>query len=264
VSAPAPLRAVLFDYGHTLIHFDERPHARLVDAYERINHILQRALAREVPDARSLIEHVSKRVDAEIQRDYESGATEEVEIATLYDRALRGIGLSIKPDVIEQVMELEQEGWLGSVHVGPDVVPTLERMRAAGLRLGLVSNAAYRPNLMRRQVETLGLLPYFDALTFSSEVGLRKPRLPIYQDALYKLGVEARACLFVGDRVKEDVRGPHSLGMRAVLVREWRQEEDPAREADFTVSRLGEVWDIVAGLLAAAGGTAGRPAQAHN
>ena len=32
----APLEAVLFDYGHTLIYFDERPHATLVDAYEKV------------------------------------------------------------------------------------------------------------------------------------------------------------------------------------------------------------------------------------
>ena len=46
-----PLEAVLFDYGHTLIYFDERPHATLVDAYEKINRLLGDTLKREVPAA---------------------------------------------------------------------------------------------------------------------------------------------------------------------------------------------------------------------
>lgn len=244
----ARLDAVLFDYGHTLIHFDERPHSALLSAYERINHLLARTLSREVPAAEILIERVSMTVDDDIQRDYALGREEEVEIAAIYDRALRALGLELAPDVIEQVMEMEQDGWLNSVHVGPDVVETLEWLRSAGLRLGIVSNAAYRPGLMRRQVSALQLADYFDSLTFSSAVGVRKPHPRIYQDALRQLGVRPDAALFVGDRVKEDVRGPQSLGMRGVLLREWRREEDPG-VADFVIERLSQLRPIVEGLL---------------
>jgi putative hydrolase of the HAD superfamily len=260
----APLEAVLFDYGHTLIHFDDQPHARLVEAYERINHLLRDVLAREVPDAQSLIRDISMAVDDEIQRDYATGRPEEIEIAGVYDRALRRIGLELEPELIERVMELEQDGWLGSVHVGSEVPATLERTRAAGLKVGLVSNAAYRPGLMRRQLQALGLLAYFDSLTFSSEVGWRKPHPAIYRDALAKLGISPEAALFVGDRLREDVRGPKSLGMRAVLLREWRQDEDPGGEADFTAARLGEVWDVIAGLVSKGPNAADGRKKQHN
>ena len=243
------LEAVLFDYGHTLIHFDERPHERLEAAYERINHLLAEQLEREIPAAQVLIEKVSKVVDDEIQRDYARGREEEVEIAALYDAALRGLGFELRPEVIEQVMELEQGGWINSVHVGPEVVATLESLRQSGLRLGIVSNAAYLPRLMLSQMAALGLLHYFDGVTFSSGVGRRKPHPDIYQDALRQVGVEPSVTLFVGDRVKEDVQGPKRLGMRAVLTREWRQEDDPDG-ADFVISRLGELLPIVARLRA--------------
>jgi HAD superfamily hydrolase (TIGR01509 family) len=243
-----PLKAVLFDYGHTLIHFDERPHSALVSAYEGINHLLADTLSREVPAAEVLIEQVSRRVDDAIQRDYALGREEEVEIAAIYDQALRALGLELDADVIERVMELEQEGWLNSVHVGPGVIETLEWLRSTGLRLGIVSNAAYRPALMTRQVASLGLAGYFQALTFSSALGVRKPNRRIYQDALDKLGVTASASLFVGDRLKEDVRGPQALGMQAVLLREWRQEEDSG-VANFVIERLGELRPIVKRLL---------------
>lgn len=241
---------MLFDYGHTLIYFDERPHSRLIEAYQRINQLLRKTVSGEVPGAEDLIHGVSMEVDAEIQRDYASGRPEEIEIAGVYDACLRRIGLELQPGVIDQVMELEQAGWLGSVHVGPRVVPTLRRIRDAGLLIGVVSNAAYRPKLMREQMEALDLLPHVDATTFSSEVGFRKPHPAIYQDALAKLAVPAEAALFVGDRVKEDVRGPQRLGMKAVLLREWRQEDDPDRVADFTLAEMGELWPIVRDIVA--------------
>ena len=254
----APLEAVLFDYGHTLIYFDDRPHSALVDAYEKVNRLLAATVESEVPAAQVLIEKVSRAVDDEIQRDYAAGRPEEVEIAAIYDAALRGVGLKLEPDLIERVMELEQEGWLNSVHVGPDVMATLDALRGRGLRLGLVSNAAYLPRLMKRQLAALGLASYFDAVTFSSEVGVRKPHPAIYADALSKLGAEPSRTLFVGDRVREDVQGPKELGMRAVLTREWRREDDPG-VADFVIRRLGELPAIVSRL-----GAGPRAADTYN
>jgi putative hydrolase of the HAD superfamily len=200
-----------------------------------------------------MIEKVSQAVDAEIQRDYAAGREEEVEIAAIYDTALRGIGLELEPALIEHVMELEQEGWLNSVHVGPDVVSTLDELRRRELRLGIVSNAAYLPRLMKGQLAALGLAKYFTGVTFSSEIGVRKPHPAIYLDALAKIGVDPSRTLFVGDRVKEDVQGPQSLGMRAVLTREWRQEDDPG-VADFVVTRLGELPAVLSRLAGGAQG----------
>src|SRR5438552_18948277 len=106
-----PLEAVLFDYGHTLIYFDERPHSALVGAYEKVNRLLADTLEREVPAAHVLIEQVSKAVDDEIQRDYAAGRPEEVEIAALYDRALRAWRLALEPALLARVLELQPHGW---------------------------------------------------------------------------------------------------------------------------------------------------------
>ncbi|MCC7103832.1 MAG: HAD family hydrolase, partial [Chloroflexi bacterium] len=59
----------------------------------------------------------------------------------------------------------------------------------------------------------------------SSEVGVRKPHPRIYLSAVDRLGLRPEACLFVGDRVREDIEGPRSLGIRGVLTREFRQED---------------------------------------
>jgi len=238
------LQAVLFDYGHTLIRF-ERPQASLLQAYEQVNELLTERLAREIPTAQELVVGISHAVDDEILRDYAAERLEEVEIASLYDQSLRRLGLELDGALIDRIMELEQQAWLAGVAVGPDVVPLLERLRAAGLKLGLVSNVAFLPRLMHQQLVHLGLKDYFDGLSWSSEVRVRKPHPAIYVDALGKLGRPAAATLFVGDRVREDIRGPQAMGMRAVLLHEWRQEEDPEGIADATITRLGDLWPLI-------------------
>src|SRR2546423_7310140 len=97
---------------------------------------------------------------------------------------------------------------------------------------------------MKARLSARRLQCFFEAVSFSSEVGVRKPHPRIYADALRKLGVEARRALFVGDRVKEDIQGPKTLGMRAVLTREWRREEDPGL-ADFVIQPLGELPPVI-------------------
>jgi putative hydrolase of the HAD superfamily len=102
---------------------------------------------------------------------------------------------------------------------------------------------------MRADLEALGILGLLDATTFSSEVGTRKPDPAIFADALAKLEVDAAGAVFVGDRVLDDVGGAKAAGMRAVLTREFRQEEptsDPMPDA--TIERLGELPGALASL----------------
>jgi putative hydrolase of the HAD superfamily len=71
--------------------------------------------------------------------------------------------------------------------------------------------------MMRRQVESVGIAPYLDAIVFSSEIGRRKPAPDLYLAALERIGVPAASTLYVGDRPREDYDGPRAVGMRAVL-----------------------------------------------
>jgi putative hydrolase of the HAD superfamily len=98
----------------------------------------------------------------------------------------------------------------------------LAALRNRGLRLGVVSNVMWRRDLCLEQLDALGIRSFFDTFTFSSEVGYRKPHRRIYVDALGKLGLRPREVCFVGNYLREDVRGPERLGMRAVLLERKR------------------------------------------
>jgi FMN phosphatase YigB (HAD superfamily) len=70
-------------------------------------------------------------------------------------------------------------------------------------------------------------------------VGTRKPDPAIFADALGKVGTEAAATVFVGDRLVDDVGGARAAGMRTVLTRQFRQEE-PGHDLrpDAVIERL--------------------------
>ncbi len=236
------LQAVLFDYGDTLItHSRTAAEPYLLQAYAAINARLQESVPEELPAGGQLMEQISVQVDRALAASYQSGGLREVDIAAIYAASFAQMGLRLPADLLDWVMEAEERAWFDAVEPGPATRSTLQRLQAAGLRLAIVSNAAYLPRLMRLQVEHLGLLPLLAATTWSSEVGWRKPEPAIYREALRKVGTPAEATLFVGDRVREDIEGPRALGMRAVLTHEFRQEPDPQRAAEHTIARIDEL-----------------------
>lgn len=238
-------RAVLLDYGHTLVDL-VRPESHLLDAYHQINLRLEAELEREVPQAAELIQGVSIAVDDAIGDSYKTGSEREVDITSLYRDALAGLGIQLQPGTLDWVMEQEQVAWFNGVVPSPHVEQVLDALRSRGLRICIVSNAAYHPEAMRAQLRHLRLVDYFDATVYSSEIGVRKPNREIYDEALRLVGVQPEDAIFVGDRLREDVKGPRTAGIDALLTHEFRQEEPGWWGIKVRVlSSLGELPDAI-------------------
>jgi putative hydrolase of the HAD superfamily len=241
VTRAASLKGVLFDYGHTLIDYD-RPEKELLNAYHRINERLAAELEREVPQAADLFHNVSVRVDEIIGASYQEGSEQEVDIAALYSDALHAIGLEPMPETLDWVIYEEQRAWIPGLIASPHAAPVLEGLKTRGLRLAIVSNAAYPPESMREQLRHFGLFEYFDATVYSSEIGIRKPNAAIYAAALTQMDVPAGNAIFVGDRLREDIRGPRSVGIDSILTHEFRQEEP---EQDLVVDVIKNLEELI-------------------
>lgn len=97
-----------------------------------------------------------------------------------------------------------------------DVPPVLERLRARGHRLGVVSNAWAFP--MDHIFGQLGLGAYFEHRACSFEVGSRKPEAAIFREACRQFGVAPADCVMIGDNPLADVRAARAVGMSAMLI----------------------------------------------
>lgn len=120
-----------------------------------------------------------------------------------------------------------------------------DAIRSRGLRVGFVSNTLTSPGRMRRRLAEFRLLDHAETTVFSVEQGVRKPNPEIYRAALRLMNANPEDVVFVGDRVREDVRGPESIGMRGVLTHEFRQEEVGDSAPLAVIAHLTEVLDLL-------------------
>jgi putative hydrolase of the HAD superfamily len=100
-------------------------------------------------------------------------------------------------------------------HLLPDVLPALDAMAGAGLRLGVVSNWDCG---LAEVLDGLGVGERFDAVAASAVVGAGKPDPAIFRHALEALGVAPEAALHCGDLPAYDCAGAAAAGVRAVLI----------------------------------------------
>ena len=235
--AGRPVRAVLFDFGHTLADF-RRTQEALRAAYEQIRARIEAVAYMEVHELLDLIDRVAGGVDRMVAESYEQRRMEELDHAQLFRETLATIGFDLPDDVIAHVVELDHSAYSNSLAVEPDVLSVLRGLHEAGYAMGLVSNVSLLPTLMRQDLDRLGLAPYLAASVFSSEVGVRKPDPRIFHTALERLDVSPEHTVFVGDRLLDDVTGAQAVGMRAVLTRQFRQEEDPDIHPDAAIDHL--------------------------
>lgn len=112
-------------------------------------------------------------------------------------------------------------------YVFPDVIPALDSLRAAGIRMGVISNFVWGGTEL---IHDLELARHFDSLTISARVGFQKPHSGIFQHALASLGARPGQAMHIGDSYRADVVGARRVGMRAVLID--RGGDDAARVRD--------------------------------
>ncbi len=244
-----PLQAVLFDYSDTLAHFGPVEDA-LLKGYEAIRAKLVAAGKTvllngtvSVPAAHLLLEGVSARFWQILNRSYEEQRLEELDAGALFRSSLEALDILVDDQLLEEIILTEEEVGYALQERAPEVEEVAAALRARGLKLGLVSNYCTLPSIVRLHPQRYGLLPLVDEAIFSCELGLRKPHPSIYQRVLDRLGVAPEAAVFVGDRLREDVQGPQSLGMRGILTHQFRQEDPSATPIapDAVITRLAEL-----------------------
>jgi len=104
---------------------------------------------------------------------------------------------------------------IGLIEIEKGILTALDRLREAGIRTALVSDAG------ADDVECWERSPLrarLDAVVFSFEVGARKPDPSVYVQALKAVGTNPDEALFVGDGGSDEHRGARAVGMGTVLV----------------------------------------------
>jgi len=105
----------------------------------------------------------------------------------------------------------------------PEVPDVLAKLKAAGLRLAILSNGA--PGMLAAAVDGAGLRPLIDAVLSVEEVGVYKPHPKVYQLAVDRLGLPAQSIAFQSSNAW-DAYAASAFGMRVVWCNRYQQRRE--------------------------------------
>ena len=124
----------------------------------------------------------------------------------------------IEEPILSQLAEVFATAIL--VHSPEPIENALEAVRAATevRPVGLISDTGVSPgSSLRRLLDRHHFTPFFRSMTYSDEVGVSKPRRPMFETAARSLGVAPHELLHIGDLERTDIAGAKGVGARAVL-----------------------------------------------
>ena len=232
------IAAVLFDWGDTLMPYEGPADDEFLAERARLGLGALDGRVDLDPDA------IGHWFRARFDELFASEAEEESDYLAMLKSCFTDLGATVSDDDVRAYAEASL--WERDMILHPQTHALLDALRHRGLKTALVSNTSVPGWLLGPVLERQGLASRLDAAVFSSEVGKRKPRPLIFECALRDLGVPAERALFVGDRVRQDVRGASEVGMTTVQALWTRVDEHPeGAEPDYEAYTMMDVLNVV-------------------
>jgi putative hydrolase of the HAD superfamily len=193
--------AVLFDFGGVLT-------TAVLAAFAEFGAELGdprlplRLLTRDPESSALLVDHEEGRIG---QREFEAG----------FARRLRAHGVDIDDaGLVDRIQS--------RLHPDPEMIRLVADIRAAGHRVGLLSNSLGDDCYAGFDLPTM-----FDAVTISADIGIRKPSRRSYLIGCERLGVAPEQTIMVDD-LEQNITAAELLGLGGILH----------RDAESTAARL--------------------------
>ncbi len=226
--------AVIFDWGGTLTRWHDIDfHAESVALAQAV---VESDHEDDVHAARLLAagEKIWGR-----SRDHQQSAT----VAHLFDEA----GLRHDPELLRAYYEF----WEPHTLTDAEVAPTWRALRAVGVKVGVLSNTIWPREWHHSFFHRDGVLDLIDGDVYTSEIPWTKPAPQAFEAALHAVGIaDPTRCVYVGDRLFDDIWGAQNAGLRAVHI---PHSTIPAAQLghsegrpDAVAHRLAEIPGIVA------------------
>jgi putative hydrolase of the HAD superfamily len=231
-----PVEAVIFDWGGTLTRWHD------IDF-----HAESLALSQAVVNAPH---HDASEITARLHsagaaiwgrsRDQQQSAT----VADLFTEA----GLEHDPELLTAYYDF----WEPHTFTDPEAGPMLETLRADGIRVGVLSNTIWPRAWHQGWFERDGVRHLFDGEVYTSEIPWTKPSERAFRAAMEAVGAgDPARCVYVGDRLFDDVWGAHNAGLRAIHIPHSaippEQIGHTQGEPDAVAHRLSDIPGIVRG-----------------
>ncbi|NIA13362.1 MAG: HAD-IA family hydrolase [Nitrospiraceae bacterium] len=234
------IRAIIFDYGNTLIAFGPEQIAAC-----------DQALADELgrlfgpPD----MARVTAVRDIDRVRPYSGDPPEyrENDLPRITAGLVRSVyGVEPSQDQVDALLRVRFEAFVGAIEVSGGMRTLVARL-GQRYRLGLLSNYP-DGDAIRASLRRTGLDALLDVVVVSADVGYVKPHPLPFERVTKEMDISPEEGLFVGDNWLADIQGAKRAGMRAAYTTEFipygREHFEPGagdHEPDLRLDALAEL-----------------------
>lgn len=232
------IEAVIFDWGGTLSHYAD---IELGDMWQLAAEHLAQDTGLPVAQLRSALFDAEQRYWERVNASQHTGT-----LGDILAEASRTLGLDVASAVISEAAQRHLDAWTPHMRHHDDAAPTLQRLKAQGYKLALLSNTHWPETFQERFLARDGLASLLEVRAYTSTMRYSKPHREAYVHVLQLLGVAPERAVMVGDRPIDDVWGSQQAGLRGV----WRPHHGspPLGDVvpDATIERLDELPEILA------------------
>ena len=205
-SLKTPLRAVVFDAYGTLLD---------------LHGAMQRHAAKLPPDWERLSqEWRNKQLEYTWIRTL-TGPTQHTDFWQITKDSLQFVAARHRitdPAVLEALLDAYRH-----LPAFPDVAPTLQALRTAGIKTAILSNG--EPGMLASAVQSANLAPLLDAVLSVEDVGVFKPHPKVYGIAATALGLPLDQMGFVSSN-PWDAQAAHHAGFHVFWCNRSNQPEE--------------------------------------
>ncbi|MFT5858779.1 MAG: putative hydrolase of the HAD superfamily [Flavobacteriaceae bacterium] len=124
----------------------------------------------------------------------------------------------------------------------PNTLETLESLKNDNYQLHIITNGFKEVQFIK--LEKSGLLPYFDVILCSEEVGHNKPARIVFDTALEMAKASVPQSVMIGDSYEADIVGAENVGMRSILFDPDRIHREGAHK--WHIHALDQIPDMLA------------------
>lgn len=209
------IKGVLFDLGYTLIEYEK-------ENWSEINLNSKKAAYSSLKDLKLPLppfEQFNARYE-HLKEEFRRSAFDDRKgwkITDVLSTQLAEYKIDNPEKYALMFVEFFHESARDIMYVEDDTFHTLKHLKANGIKTGVLSNTIQPGKFYEKDLERLGLLPFFDFTIFSSEFGWRKPHPKIFKEGIRLIGLKSSEIIYVGDRFNMDALGSKAVGLNAVV-----------------------------------------------
>ena len=205
------LKAVVFDYGNTIIEFGPKQVSRLNDElYSVLVEMYGDCDFQRLTDVRKSQIIAPYANDSYIENNRREICCELIK--SLYD-------IEPSENDISTILRVKQLSFLDAAVVSPSLFPLFEKLQS-NYKLGFISNFPCSSSIRESLLQN-GIIQFFDSVVVSAEVGVVKPHPVIFEKSLEELNLSAEECVYIGDNWLADIQGAKRMGMKAIHTTQY-------------------------------------------